>query len=373
MLKRLLVRADYILLAVAITLSCFGAIMVSSATRHVLTEEGISSHHKLLVQLFSLGLGLGLMFLLMSIDYSKLLSLAPVLYGFCILLLVVALLLGIAIRGSIRWIPLGPLHLQPAELTKIAVIIALAFYLSLRAEESDLPSLQLFLRAAAIAAGPALLILLQPDLGTPVVIFLIWLAIMFVIGTPKTYLVAAVVIALLAFFVGWETNVIKPQQKTRITAFINPEEDPHGTGWQLRQSLIAIGSGHLLGKGLFQGSQSNLSFIPDQETDFIFAVVGEELGFVGSIVLIGMLALLLWRCYTVAAEAKDVGGRILAIGVAAMFSVQVVVNLGMALGVMPIKGLPLPFVSYGGSAMLANFAAVGLVESVFMRRHKIIF
>ncbi len=373
MVKRWFVRADYVLLAVVITLSCFGAVMVSSATRHVLTEEGLSSPSKLLVQLLSFGLGLGLMFLLMSIDYSKLLSLAPVIFGVCILLLIIALLRGDAIRGSTRWIALGPLHLQPSELTKIAVVIALAFYLSLRAEESALPSLQVFLHAAAIAAGPALLIVLQPDLGTPVVLFLIWLVIMFVLGARKTHLVAAVLLALLTFFVGWQTNVIRPQQKARITAFLNPEQDPHGAGWQLRQSLIAIGSGHLIGKGLFQGSQSNLAFIPDQETDFIFAVVGEELGFLGSFVLIAMLGVLLWRCGAVAAEAKDVSGRILAVGVLAMFSVQVVVNVGMVLGLMPIKGLPLPFISYGGSAMLANFAAVGLVESVFMRRHKITF
>ena len=373
MLKRLFVRSDFILLAVVVALSCFGAIMVASATKHLNTGGMGGASTKVLVQLISLGLGLGLMVLLMSIDYSKLLHVAPLIMGGCILLVLITLIIGHAIRGSARWIPLGPLHLQPSEFTKIAVIIALAFYLSVRAEDMDLSSLRVFVQALALAFGPSCLILLQPDLGTPLVLFFVSLTVLFVLGTKPVHVVAAVLIAVLALTVAWHTNLLHDYHKKRLLAFIDPGADPLGAGYNVRQSLIAVGSGHFLGKGLFQGTQSNLAFIPEQETDFIFAVVGEEMGFLGSLFLLALLAMLVWRCFAVAAEAKDAGGRALAVGIGAMFLLQVVVNVGMALGMMPVKGLPLPFISYGGSAMIANCAAVGIVESVYMRRHKIAF
>lgn len=373
MLKRLFVRADFILLAVVIALSCFGVILVASATKHLTTGGMGGASTKVLVQLLSLGIGLGLLLLMMGVDYAKLLHLAPVLLGGCLLLVVVTLVLGHAIRGSARWIPLGPVHLQPSEFTKIAVIVALAFYLSLRAEDMDLSSLRVFVQALALAFGPALLILLQPDLGTPLVLFFVSLTVLFVLGTKPVHVAGAVLLAVLALTVAWHTNLLKPYQKERVLVFLNPGADPQGAGYNLNQSLIAVGSGHLLGKALFQGTQSNLAFIPEQETDFIFAVVGEEMGFLGSFFLLTLLALLVWRCFAVAAEAKDAGGRALAVGIGAMFLLQVVVNVGMVLGMMPVKGLPLPFLSYGGSAMVANCAAIGIVESVYMRRHKIAF
>lgn len=372
-LRRLYVRADYTLLALVLALSVFGTFMVASATRHVLTPEGISSSQKLAVQIVSMLIGLGLMALIMSVDYSKLLSLAPAIMGLCLFLLVITLVVGHAIRGSTRWISLGPVHLQASEFAKLAVILLLAFYLSLRAEDAELSKPRILLHTLGLTAAPALLILLQPDLGTPLVLFFIWLVVSFALGARPLHLGAALAAGVLLFAVAWHTNILRPHQKVRIVAFINPDADPWGAGWQLRQSLIAIGSGHFLGQGLFQGSQSNLAFIPDQETDFIFAVVGEELGFFGSLVLVGLLAAIIFRCYVAAVEAKDTAGRVLAVGVAAMLSLQLVVNIGMVLGMMPVKGLPLPFVSYGGSATLTNFLAIGLVESVYMRRHKIAF
>lgn len=372
MLKRRFARADYTLLTLVLVLSVFGAVMVASATQHVLTAEGVASYQKLIVQIVSIVIGLGLMVLIMSVDYSKLLSLAPAFMGGVLLLLLVTLVMG-AIRGSARWIPIGPVHLQPSEFAKVAVILVLAFYLSVRAEDSDLSHSRVVLHALGLTALPAAVILLQPDLGTPVVLFFIWLVVMFALGARPLHLGALVACAVVLLVVAWHTDMIKPHQKERILAFINPKADPLGPRWQLNQSLIAIGSGHLWGQGLFQGSQSNLAFIPDQETDFIFSVVGEELGFVGAVLMLGLLGGIIYRCYRAAAEAKDVGGRVLAVGVAAMLSLQVVVNVGMVLGMMPVKGLPLPFVSYGGSATLANFIAIGLVESVYMRRHKIAF
>jgi rod shape determining protein RodA len=372
-LKRLFVRADFLLLAVVIALSCFGAMMVASATHHYATSGSTTGSKDLMVQIVSLLLGLGLMVLLMSIDYAKLLHVAPLILGGCAGLVLVTLVLGHAIRGSARWIPLGPLHLQPSEFAKLGVIVALAFYLSLRAEEADLGSLRVFVQSLGLAAVPAFLILLQPDLGTPLVLFFVTLTVLFMLGTRPVYLAGAVILAALLLTAAWHTNVLKEHQKARIMAFVNPDADPQGATFQLRQSLIAVGSGHFAGQGLFQGTQSNLAFIPDQETDFIFAVVGEELGFAGSVSLLALLGLLIWRCFAIAAEAKDAGGRALAVGVGAMFVLQVLVNVGMVLGVMPVKGLPLPFLSYGGSAMMTNCAAVGIVESVYMRRHKIAF
>ena len=372
-LKRLFVRSDFILLAVVLALSCFGAMMVASATHHYATSGSAAGSVKLKVQIVSLLLGLGLMVLLMSIDYAKLLHVAPLILGGCAGLVLLTLVLGHAIRGSARWIPIGPLHLQPSEFAKLGVIIALSFYLSLRAEESDLASLRVFVQSLLLAFAPACLILLQPDLGTPLVLFFVTLTMLFVLGTRPLYIGGAVLLALLMLAAAWHTNVLKGHQKERIMSFVNPEMDPQGAAFQLNQSLIAVSSGHFLGKGLFKGTQSNLAFIPDQETDFIFAVVGEELGFAGSVSLLALLGLLIWRCFAVAAEAKDAGGRALAVGIGAMFIIQVIVNVGMILGVMPVKGLPLPFLSYGGSAMMTNCAAVGIVESVYMRRHKIAF
>ena len=372
-MKRLFARADFVLLAVTLALTCFGSVMVASATRHVLTQMGTASSQKLAVHLVSVFLGLGLMALLMSVDYAKLLSLAPAAMGIVLLTLLGLLGLGHAIRGSTRWIPLGAVHLQPSEFAKLALVLMLAFYLSLRSEDSDLRGLPVFLRTLGLALAPGALILLQPDLGTPVVLFLIWVVVMYVVGARPVHLAATVLIALLLFGVAWQTNLLRPHQKERLAAFAHPERDPQGSGWHPLQSRIAVGSGHFWGKGLFRGSQSNLAFIPDQETDFIFAVVGEELGFVGSVVMLTLLGVVIVRCYAAAQEAKDVGGRVLAAGVGAWFSLQVVVNVGTVLGLMPVKGLSLPFISYGGSAMLVNLMALGVVQSVYMRRHKIVF
>jgi rod shape determining protein RodA len=347
--------------------------MVASATHHYTTSGSATGSTKLMVQIVSLLLGLGLMLLLMSIDYAKLLHVAPLILGGCAGMVLLTLVLGHAINGSSRWIRLGPVNLQPSEFTKIAVIIGLAFYLSMRAEEGALDTLRVFVQSLGLALAPACLIVLQPDLGTPMVIFFVTLGVLYALGTRPVYVLAAIVLAAVMMTAAWHTNLLKPYQKDRIMAFLNPDADPLRSGYNLNQSLIAVGSGHFLGKGLFQGTQSNLAFLPEQETDFIFAVVGEELGFAGSVALLALLGLLIWRCFAVAAEAKDAGGRALAVGVGAMFLIQVIVNVGMVLGVMPVKGLPLPFLSYGGSAMMTNCAAVGIVESVYMRRHKIAF
>jgi rod shape determining protein RodA len=202
---------------------------------------------------------------------------------------------------------------------------------------------------------------------------MVWLTMLLVFGARVAHLGAIVFAFVMLFTAAWGLNVIRPHQKERLTAFLDPNQDPRGAGWQLQQSLIAIGSGHLFGQGIFKGSQSKLEFVPFQETDFIFTVIAEETGFAGSLLVLALFGVLLWRSVSIALAAKDTAGRLMAAGIGGMFLVHIMVNVGMTVGMMPVKGMPLPFISYGGSNMLANMAAVGLLESIHIHRQKITF
>ncbi|MFQ6099591.1 MAG: FtsW/RodA/SpoVE family cell cycle protein, partial [Armatimonadota bacterium] len=219
----------------------------------------------------------------------------------------------------------------------------------------------------------AALIFLERDLGTPLIIFGIWIIMMFASGARVEQLAIVVLVALIGFGLMWGLDVIDDYQTRRIIAFANPGADPLGAGYHLEQAKTAVGSGGIIGRGLFEGTQSKLGFVPEQSTDFIFTVVGEEFGFVGSTVLLALYGILLHRCLLIAQQAKDAFGRLIAVGVAAMFFIHIFVNIGMTLGLMPVKGLPLPFFSYGGSNMLASMAAIGLLQNVHIRRRKITF
>jgi len=229
------------------------------------------------------------------------------------------------------------------------------------------------LRTLGYVAGPALLILLQPDLGTPIVMFFVWLVMLYAFGANPLHLGGFALAAILLFAGAWGFDLIRPHQKARMVAFIDPMADPQGAGYHLRQSLIAIGSGHLWGQGLFHGPQSQGSFIPDQETDFIFTVIGEEMGFVGAVSVVLLYGLLLFRAVSVAAAAPGMFGRAVAMGVTAMLLLQVVVNIAMTIGLAPVKGMALPFLSYGGSSMVTSMIAIGLLQSIYMRRDPIVF
>jgi rod shape determining protein RodA len=363
--RKLAARIDWVLLALVLLLVVIGLTMIYSSTR---AELG---HRKLILQVVWVVLGLLVLLTFTCIDYNRLLSLAMPLMGVCIFLLLVVLVTGHFVKGAQRWIPLGPLNIQPSELLKIAIILTLGGFLAGREEEAD--TFQLAVVSLAYIGLPTVLVLLQPDLGTPVLIFMVWLTMMFTLGARVTHLGGIVLAFVLLFTAAWGLNIIRPHQKQRLTAFIDPEADPHGQGWQVKQSLIAVGSGHFWGQGLFKGTQSRLRFVPDQETDFIFTVIGEEGGFIGSLFVLGVFGLVLWRSLSIAVAAKDTAGRIMAAGVAGMFLVHIVVNVGMALGIMPVKGMPLPFVSYGGSNMLTMMAAAGLLQSIHIHRQKITF
>lgn len=372
--RHLLKRADPVLLIIVALLLAVGLVMIYSCTRASLVAAGQSPFQKLHLQIAWLALGLIAMAGALTLDYEKIGSLSGVLMAVVVALLILVLVIGAIqgeVRGTRRWIDIGPIHVQPSELAKIAVIIILAVYLAAREEEVD--TLSLVSRSLVYAFIPTSLILLQPDLGTPVVIMFIWFVMLFVAGARITHLLAYVLAGVLLFGAAWNLGVIPQHQKNRLLAFRYPDADPKGAGWQLRQSLIAIGSGGMWGQGLFQGKQTQLGFIPDQETDFIFTAIGEEKGFFGCSVVLGLFGLLLWRTLHISANAKDRLGQLMAAGIAALFFLHLIVNVGMTLGMMPVKGMPLPFVSYGGSNLITNMICIGLLENIYMRRHKIVF
>ncbi len=364
-------RADFVLLAVVILLAAFGALNIYSCTHTQLAERGQDAARQLKLQLAWIVLGILMMLLVMAIDYSKLGAVGPVLYGICMGLLIFVLLMP-AVHGARRWIGLGPLHLQPAELVKLALILMLGMFLANR-EEEERDNFTMVVHSLLFVIGPAVLLMAQPDLGTPVVLGFIWLVVMYVFGARVVHLGAILLAVVVTFTVAWHTPILKEHQRERLISFLNPEQDPQDTGYHVRQSKIAIGSGHLWGSGPLQGRLSKLSFIPDQHTDFIFTVVGEEYGFVGSAGLIIAYLVLLWRGLLISIGAKDLLGRLLAAGVVGLLFIHVVWNLGMTMGMMPVKGLPLPFMSYGGSNMITSMMAVGLLQNIHMRRQKIDF
>ncbi|MFY9113889.1 MAG: rod shape-determining protein RodA, partial [Dethiobacteria bacterium] len=316
-----------------------------------------------------LGAGLiGIIFISL-IDYINFSSWARYIYVINLLLLVAVLVVG---RGDNvkRWIDLGFIDIQPSEYAKLTLIIILARLLS--EKEGQLgkrfsASIPALIYTAVLTA----LIFLQPDLGTAMVIVAILLGLLYVAGINLKYLFYMLGSGAVAFPFLW--MFLEGYQKKRLMIFLNPEMDPLGYGYQLMQSIIAVGSGSIWGKGLFEGTQVRLNYLPEQHTDFIFAVLGEELGFIGAVGLLFLFFLLIYRILWIGSQSKDVFGSLICSGVAIMLSFHVLVNIGMTIGIMPVTGLPLPFISYGGNSLLINFLAIGLVLNIGMRRQKIQF
>jgi len=324
-----------------------------------------------LASLFALALGT-------FVDYRDMVSLSPALYGITNALLVAVLFFGREVNGSRRWISLGFFDLQPSELAKISMVLFTAYLLS-RWEEAPSSIVEFILYYAWVLL-PMALILKQPDLGTALTLIVVTTGALYFGGAPGKQLtrliglgvLTIVVVLMLHFYAGLPLPLEEYQIK-RITTLFNPNGDPLGTGYQVLQSRIAIGSGSLWGKGLGKGTQNRLDFIPEQQTDFIFSVVGEELGFVRSALVIGVYLLLLYRCLLAAVNSPDRRGTMVAGGVLSLFLFHLLVNIGMTMGIMPVTGVPLPFLSYGGTALLVNSFAVGMVLNVGWRRHKILF
>lgn len=358
---------DGILLMAAVGLSLFGLLVIYSATFNRLESSGISSMFFVNRQAVSLVLGLGGMFGVMLFDYRIYRAWAPLLYAGALLLLLLVLIQGTVVNASKSWLVLGGFQLQPSELAKPALIVMLAMLFHERREEAL--GLRALIEALGIAAAPMLLIMLQPDFGTFMVFVAIVFGVLLLARVKVRYMVAMALIGIAGIVGALQLGIMQEYQVARLTSFLNPDaSDPLGARYNVNQAQIAIGSGQVLGQGLFEGSQTSLSYVPENHTDFIFTVVGEELGFLGSAVMLGAYALLLWRGIRIAAMSRDMFGTLLAAGVIAVFGFQVFINIGMAVGLMPVTGLPLPFVSYGGTSLIGSFLMVGLLQNVHMRR-----
>ncbi len=313
------------------------------------------------------GVGLVVFLITALVDYRLVCQWAAVWYALAIGLLVLVLVIGSRVHGSKSWLGIAGMGIQPAEFAKLAVIVATSYYLFHQSAETKK-------RWATIAGAlglvllPAVLILAQPDLGSTLVLIPICIGLMFVAGVRVKHLVAVTLIGLMLMPVAWLK--LKTYQKNRLTVFLNPHKDPLGAGWNLNQSMIAVGSGGWSGKGYLQGTQNQLGFMPRPVTpnDFLFSVIGEEKGFVGSLWVVGLYAVILFSGLRIAAEARDRLGMLLATGVVAMLFFHVFINVGMTIGLMPITGLPLPLLSYGGSFVLASMTALGLLQNVWIHR-----
>jgi rod shape determining protein RodA len=363
----LLRRLDWVLLVAALGLSVAGAIFVFSATRVV--DAGGDPQAYLKRHFLNLAIGLVLGAATMLFDYRTLRAYAPFVYVASVIGLVGVLVVGTEINGAQAWIQLpGGFTIQPSEFMKVALCVGLAMLLAERRDGETEPQVPDVAFALLIAAVPIGLVMLQPDLGTAVVMGMIVLGILAVAGTRLSWLALLLGLGAAGAFVAVQVGVLDQYQIDRLLAFANPELDPQGVGYNTNQARIAVGSGGLLGAGIFQGTQTGGEFVPEQQTDFIFTVVGEELGFVGSAGVLLLFAVLLWRAMRIAMRAEDLFGTLMATGIVCWFAFQMFENIGMVIGIMPVTGVPLPFVSYGGTSMFANWMAIGLLENVHLRR-----
>jgi rod shape determining protein RodA len=316
-------------------------------------------------QMVYVALGLVAMILTLAVDYHTLASLSYLFYSASLVLLVYLLFFGRAIANTRGWLELGPVNFQPAEMTKITTLLALSSYLSRHRSSSLTPG---NMAAILLIVGvPVVLIARQPDLGTALTFMPLVAVAAFLGGMRVRTILILVMIPILALPLLW-THYLQDYQKERVLTFLDPARDPKGAGYQVLQSRIAVGSGGLIGKGFLEGTQGQLKFLPAQHTDFIFALLAEERGFLGSLVVLSLYFIVIYRCIAIARAARDLLGVYLAMGMMALFACQVLINIGVVLGLMPTTGVPLPLLSYGGSSMITTLAGFGLVLNVWMRR-----
>jgi rod shape-determining protein RodA len=365
-------RLDGVLLAAVLALSLIGTLLVWSATAATLREQGSDPHTYLFKQLINVIIGLVLMLGVTLLDYRQLRTYAPVLYGVSLLGLVAVLAVGTPVNGSKSWITVpGGNQIEPSEFAKLAVILMAAAFLSEMRHANGRPSRRAVVLTLAMAIVPLVLVVKEPDLGVTILILLTVLGLIALSGIKLRWLGLGAAAGALCVLAVFQLHLLKAYQLGRLTAFLHPDADPQGSGYSAAQAKVAIGSGGVFGQGLFHGSLISGNFIPEQHTDFIFAVAGNELGFVGAAAVIALLALLMLRALRIAARADDMFGMLVASGIVIWFAVQSFINIGMTIGIMPVTGLPLPFVSYGGSAMFADMIAIGALQSV--HRHHSVF
>jgi rod shape determining protein RodA len=357
---------DLLLIAATVLTASLGVLMVFSATRSTVGQAGLASTTYLLRQGIFVAIGAGVMVLVTLVDYRRYRDYAPFAWaGGLLLLLAVLSPLGTSVNGAKSWFAFGSFQLQPAEFMKLVTVVLLA---ALCSQGSGQLRGQAVLLAVAVVGIPAGLILLQPDLGSALVFVIALAGVLFVGGVQARHLAVLVLLgAFGAIYIFGYSSYIKGYQRDRLTTFVSAGSK-NDASFQVRQAETAIGAGGVTGAGLFQGTQTKLRYVPYQKSDFIFTVVGEELGFVGSAALLILYSLMAWRIWRAAAVARDMFGTLVCIGVLVMLLFQVFENMGMTMGIMPITGIPLPFLSYGGSSTIMMFAAMGLVLNVHTRR-----
>lgn len=370
--RRLLKNFDWSIMFVAIFLSLIGVMTIYSATRPVLDAEQQSFYLK---QSYWIGLSLACFFLIVSVDYRWFIKFAYVSFVIGIILLILTLLLGKKGMGAQRWISLGFMSFQPTEIFKIFFVMALSRHFSVIQQRTALGLKELLKMTLIFFLMPAILILKQPHLGTVMILLFVFFSMVIVAGTRKKIIVVAIIIGLISIpFVGnimW--GELKEYQKKRIMAFVDPYADPQGVGYHIKQSKISIGSGGLWGKGYQKGTQGPLRFLPERHTDFIFSVFAEEWGFAGSFFLFLLYLFIILRGFDTVKRARDPAGSFLALGVTLMLVFYFIINVGMTLGIVPVVGVPMPFMSYGGTALLSNFVFLGILVNVRMRRFPVFY
>ncbi|RZB14849.1 rod shape-determining protein RodA [Streptomyces sp. F001] len=365
-------RLDWPILLAAIALSLIGSVLVYSATRNRTEINQGDPYYFLIRHLLNTGIGFALMIGTVWLGHRTLRTAVPILYGASVFLVLLVLTpLGTTVNGAHSWIQIGGgFSLQPSEFVKVTIILGMAMLLAVRVDAGDRqhPDHRTVVQALGLAIVPMLIVMLMPDLGSVMVMAVIVLGVLLASGASNRWVFGLLGAGTIGAIAVWQLHILDDYQINRFAAFANPDLDPAGVGYNTNQARIAIGSGGLTGSGLFQGSQTTGQFVPEQQTDFVFTVAGEELGFLGGGLIILLLGVVLWRACRIALDSTELYGTTVAAGIVAWFAFQSFENIGMTLGIMPVTGLPLPFVSYGGSSMFAVWVAVGLLQSIRVQR-----
>jgi rod shape determining protein RodA len=364
------IRFDFILFFLVLAISSWGVLIIYSATKETLPGGVSDPQYYMKRQLIWLGVGIVLFIAIQFINYRKIQRYWWLVLAAGILSLVAVLLFGYEVHGSKGWIDLKFTTIQPSEFSKIFMVVTLSAIMSKwRSEKVSSVTFRKVIISSFVALAFLVLVLLEPDYGTAIIYFMVFIGLLFVSGANFLYLLSILGLTAGSFFLALNAGLIKQYQLDRILIFLKPDiSSIEGAGYNLYQSKLAIGSGGLLGKGLFLGTQTNLNYVPEQHTDFIYSVIGEEMGFVGAVLVILILGVIVWRCFYIASNSSDTFAMLLASGIGFIILSQVVINIGMTIGIMPIIGIPLPFLSSGGSSLISMFLGIALVENVYIWR-----
>lgn len=368
--RKIFLGTDPVINIAVLLLTGIGILLVYAATRDWFAANGQDPEYYLKRQLVNVIIGLALAYGLTLVDYRLLRAYTPVIWGAGVIGLILVLIPGVGsiVNGARSWISLpGGFQIQPAEIAKLTIIVGMALILAEREAGASGPTDRQVLYSLLVAAVPILLIVAQPDLGTVLIISAAVISIIAISGAKLRWVIGLIVLGITGIYLAVASGEVSEYQLNRLRSFVDPFADPQATGYQLRQARITIGSGGLFGKGLFEGPQTNGRFVPEQQTDFIFTVAGEELGFLGSSLILALYLVILMRAFSIARRSNELFGRIVTVGVIAWFAFQIFQNIGMTMGLMPMTGVPLPFLSYGGSSMFANMIGIGLLQNVYQR------